>query len=270
MRRLPRRILRGYAILAFLFLYAPMVMLVIFSFNDSRIMGQWKGLTLRWYGELTGRADIWQAFNNSLYIAAVTAVVSAIMGTLAAYAMTRFKMRGSWAVESFLYVPIIIPEITEAVSILVFFSFINLPLSLLTVIIGHTAFAISFVYLVVRTRLAEYDRSVDEAAQILGANEVQTFFRITLPITLPGIIAGTLLAFTISFDDYIKTRFTIGAAQALPTIVFSEASRGGVSPEISALATLMLAISLGLAVSRVLFSRARSFRGLVKGLFRRG
>lgn len=270
MRRATKRLLKVYAIAVFIFLYAPMVMLVVFSFNSSRVFGQLVGFTTQWYSELAGRADIWTAFNNSMYIGVVTALASMILGTLAAYAMTRFRLRAAWATDAFLYIPIIIPEITEAASILVFFRSANFSLGLTAVIIGHTAFAVSFVYLVVRARLADYDRSVDEAAEILGATPFQRFFRITLPIALPGIIAGTLLAFTVSFDDYVKTRFTIGAAgESLPMLIFSEAARGGVTPEINALAAIMLFISLGLALSRVTFTKAGSLRRLVRFFTRR-
>lgn len=265
MRKVTRRLLKGYGVAVLFLLYVPMAMMVLFSFNDSRVLGRWGGFTLRWYEELARNTVIWTAFNNSVTIALVTAVLSMVMGTLAAYALTRYRVPGTWAIGAFLLVPIIIPEVTESLAIMLFFSALGMRLSLTTVVLGHTAFAISFVYLVVRARLAEYDVAVDEAAQSLGANSVQTFFRITLPISLPAILAGTLLAFTISFDDYIKTRFTIGAAgQTLPMLIFAQAARGAVSPEIAALATLILAVSMSLAVSGVLVARLRSLWGVAR------
>jgi spermidine/putrescine transport system permease protein len=261
MRRTTKRLLKLYTVAILLFLYLPIAMVVIFSFNDSAILGQWRGFTLRWYDDLFANEGIWRALQNSLVIGAATAAISAVLGTLAAYGITRFRMKGAWAFEAFFLIPVIIPEIAEALSILLFFAAVGWRLSLVTVIVGHAAFGISFVYLVVRARLSRYNLSMDEAAKSLGASSLQTFFRITLPMSLPGIVAGTLLAFTVSFDDYLKTRFTIGAAgQTLPLIFFSQAARGGVSPELSALATIMLAVSLALALERVLSSRIQALR----------
>jgi spermidine/putrescine transport system permease protein len=232
-------------------MYVPIVMMLVFSFNDANVIGAWRGFTLHWYYELFSSVDIWNAFYNSVLVALVTAMASIVLGTLTALAMARYSFKGKNVLDGLLYVPIIIPEITEALTLLLFYLWIGwgLQMGFATVAIGHIAFSIAFVFVIVRARMAGFDRSVEEAAKTLGANEIQTFFRITLPILLPGIVAAGLLAFTLSFDDFYKSAFTTGPAfDLLPLKIFSMASRGGVRPELNALATIALMISMGFAL----------------------
>jgi len=237
-----------YSALVYIFLYLPIVVVIIFSFNESRTLGKFTGFSLEWYQVLVKDKDIWIAFYNSLNIAILTTLVSLTLGTLAAYGMIRFDMGGKGAIDSLLYIPIIIPEIAEALSLLLFYKFAGYRLGWLTVLLGHIAFDISFVYVVVRARLAGFDRSLEEASLTLGANEVQTFLKVTLPLSMPGIVAAALIAFTLSFDDFIKTIFTTGPGfQTLPLIIWSQSARGGVGPEINALTTVIMAISMALA-----------------------
>ncbi len=245
MRRLCDRLFILYAIVIFAFLFIPIIAMVLFSFNDSRLTAQWQGFTTKWYHELFGKSGIWTAFYNSVLVAVVVTILSALLGTATAMAMSRYDFRGKSAFEGYLYVPIIIPEITEALSILLLYMWVGIPLSILTVVVGHLTFTIPFAAIVIRSRLAGYDRSYEEAAQSLGADELQTFFRVTLPLIAPGVIAGSLLAFTLSYDDFVKTAFTRGpGVEMLPTTIYNLARKGGVTPELNALATIALSVSL--------------------------
>ncbi|MEM1540004.1 MAG: ABC transporter permease [Candidatus Bathyarchaeia archaeon] len=195
--------------------------------------------------------DVWQAFYNSVIVAALTAILSVIFGLLAAYAMVRYSFRGKGVVDSLLYIPIIIPEIAEALTLLLFYLMIGWGLSLgfTTVLIGHIAYDISYCFVVLRARLIGFDKSLEEAAKTLGANEIQTFFRVTLPLLMPGVLAAALLGFTISYDDFYKTVFTTGPAfETLPLRIWAMSRKGGVTPQLNALTTIALAISMSLAL----------------------
>lgn len=257
MRRVWDRILKGYSFMIYVFLYAPILIMVMFSFNDSKLIAVWRGFSLRWYDTLLADPGVWGSFYNSIWVASLTSVVSMVLGTLTAFVMIRYSFRGKTILDSSLYVPVVIPEITEALSLLLFYVFTGIPLGAVTVVIGHVAFAISYATIVIRARLVGFDRSVEEAAKSLGANELRTFFHVTLPLILPGVIAGGLLAFTVSYDDFIKTAFTAGPGfQTLPLRIYAMASRGGVSPQLNALATVTLIVSLGLAVVRLRLSKS--------------
>lgn len=243
--------LRVFTVLVFALIYGPILVMVVFSFNNSTLLGAWQGFTLDWYTTLFQSGEIWQALYNSVAVAAIVAIVSVVFGTLTALAMARYSFRGKTTVDSLLYIPMIIPEISEALTLFLFYLWIGwgLGLGFTTVLIGHIAYDISFAFVVIRARMAGFDRSLEEAAQTLGANEIQTFFRITLPILMPGIIAGGLLAFTLSYDDFYKSAFTTGPGfVTLPLRIWSMASRGGVSPELNALTTVAFGISISLAL----------------------
>lgn len=256
-RRIGDKTLMLHSFFVYLFLYAPIVILIIFSFNTSKLNAVWRGFTFDWYIKLFQEPLILRAFKNSMIIAIVTTILSTIIGTLLAFGMNRYEFFGKRIYDSFIYLPIIIPEIIEALSLLIFFSFIGFALGLTTVIIGHTAFDISFVAVIVRARLAGFDRSLEEAAMDLGADEVTTFFKITLPLIMPGILAGALLAFTLSFDDYLKTAFTAGVgATTLPLQIYSMI-KFGVTPSINALSTISLLITLSLILLSQKYLRSR-------------
>lgn len=260
--------LSGYGFLAYLFLYLPIIILIVFSFNDSRSTAQWAGFSTRWYGEMVNDGQVMLALWNSLFVAIVSTAISTVLGTLAALGMERYTFRGRLAMDAILYLPIIIPDIAMAIMLLIFFNlsgigFETWNLRLLganlavpySVIIGHVAFNISFVAVVVRARLAQMETSLEEAAQDLYANPLQTFLRITLPMMLPGIIGGALLAFTLSLDDFVITFFTSGAGfNTLPVRVFGMIKRG-VTPKINAVSTLMLAVSLMLVILSLVFRK---------------
>ncbi len=249
MRKLGDRVLKAYSFLVLAFLYIPIISMIVFSFNDSHFTAVWRGFTLQWYVELINSSQLWGAFYNTIVVALIVTVLSVILGTATALAMSRYRFRGKNAFDAYLYIPIVIPEITEALSLLLLYVWAGIPLGLWTIILGHLTFAIPFAALVIRSRMAGFDRSVEEAAQSLGANEIQTFFRVTLPIISTGVIAGALLAFTQSYDDFIKTAFTRGpGVDMLPTTIYNLARRGGASPELNALATVALMVSIVMAV----------------------
>lgn len=257
------------AALAFAFLYLPILILIIYSFNTSRFNAVWRGFTLDWYRSLFSSAGatiatstssgILPALNNSLLIAAVSTVLATIFGTMLALALERFHFPGRKVVEALLFLPIIMPEITIGISLLVFFTLvfrivenltgIRLNLGLPTVIIGHVVFNISFVTITVRARLAELDPTLEQAAFDLGANEWRTFWRITFPLIWPAIFSAALLAFTLSLDDFVVTFFTTGVgSMTLPLLVYGMI-KFAVTPAINAISTLMLLASLLLVVS---------------------
>ncbi len=242
------RILAFFSALVYAFLYIPIIIVIIFSFNSSKMLGRFTGFSLKWYSVLLGDRVVWNAFYNSLNIAVITTLVSILLGTLAAYGTIRLDIGGKGAVDSLLYIPIIIPEIAESLSLLLFYKFAGYKLGWLTVLLGHIAFDISFVYVIIKARLMGFDKSLEEASLTLGANEVQTFMKVTLPLSMPGITAAALIAFTLSFDDFIKTAFTTGPGfQTLPLIIWSQSARGGVGPEINALTSIIIAFSMVLA-----------------------
>ena len=266
-KRIGELSLSGYGIGGYLFLYLPILILVFFSFNDSRSTAQWFGFSTRWYGELANDSQTILALWNSLFVALVSTAISTVIGTLAAMAMERYSFRGQLLMDAVLYLPVVIPDIAMAIMLLIFFnvsgigfepwrvSFFGVQLAVpYSVIIGHVAFNISFVAIVVRARLAQMDRTLEEAANDLYANTWNTFWRITFPMMLPGIVGGALLAFTLSLDDFIITFFTSGAGfNTLPVRVFGMIKKG-VTPKINAVSTLMLVFSL-LLISISLFSR---------------
>jgi spermidine/putrescine transport system permease protein len=268
--RLGDHVLTSHAVVMYLFLYLPILILVVFSFNDSRFLATWSGASLRWYGEMLSDDQVGVALWNSLFVALVSTTISTVIGTLAAMAMERFRFFGRLAMDAVLYLPIIIPEIAMAIMLLVWFNltgigfspwrleFFGLRLAVpYSVVIGHVSFNISFVTVIVRARLSQMDRSLEEAAQDLYANPWRTFVRVTLPMMMPGIVAGALLAFTLSLDDFVITFFTSGAGFNTLTVYVFGLVKKGVTPKINAISTLMVAFSLSL----VLLSRVMQRRG---------
>lgn len=234
----PAAWLRLFAWFVYIYIYAPILILIIFSFNTQKINVRWEGFTLDWYGVLFRNADVLLATRNTLFIAFASTTFATIIGTLAALALQRYQFRGYTLAESTLYIPVIIPEVVMGISLLAFFSQVGIRLGLNTILLAHIAFSIPFVTLVVRARLHGFDRSIEEAAMDLGANELITFWRVTLPTIIPGVVSGALLAFTLSLDDYVITYFTAGpGSTTLPLRIFSMV-RFAVTPEVNALSTL--------------------------------
>ena len=232
--------------LVYVFLYAPVIVLVVFSFNRSRLSAHWLGVTGEWYATLWRDQQIFGSLVNSLVVAAAVTLACVVFGTMAALVFARSRLRGRALLDGIVYLPLVIPEIVIAVAIVIFFSLLSLQLSLWTVIIAHITFCISYVIIVVGARLAGMDRSIEEAALDLGANEWTTFFRVTLPIAAPAILSAALLVFTTSFDDYLITSFVAGVrSTTLPLEIYSRLKRG-ITPEINAISTIILAATVPL------------------------
>ncbi|AVQ40671.1 spermidine/putrescine ABC transporter permease [Clostridium botulinum] len=237
-----------YATLVYIFLYLPIFVLVVFSFNKSKLNATFTGFTLDWYKNLINNTQILEALKNSLIIDFISTFFAVIIGTLAAIGMYRYKFKGKGAMEGLLYIPVVIPEIVMGISMLAFFSSLNLPAGLITLILAHITFCISYVIIVVRARLDGFDAALEEAAQDLGATPWQTLTKVTLPVIAPGIISGALLAFTLSLDDVIISFFAAGPdSNTLPLKIFSMV-KFGVTPEINALSTVMMVFTLSMVV----------------------
>jgi spermidine/putrescine transport system permease protein len=248
----------GLALIAFLtfaFLYVPIFVLIFFSFNKAKTGSTWTGFTLDWYKAMFQNETLIEALGNSLVIAVSATLIAVVLGTLLAMAMERYQFKGKGLWDGLLYMPVIIPEIVAGVSLLLFFATVQMERGLLTLIIAHVSFTTPFVYMTVRARLADFDRSVEEAAMDLGANELTTFFRITLPMIMPGIVSGGLLAFTLSMDDFIISNFVKGVGgETLPVYVWPQLKRS-VSPEINAASTMLLLFSICIVVISLLLQQ---------------
>ena len=245
MRRSP--LLWAASLAVYAFLYLLLVVVVVFSFNDSKLNAEWVGFTLDWYRKLFANAEMLHAAANSLLIAVVASALATMLGTMAGIAMHRFRSR---LLPFMTLTPVAMPEILLGVSLLIFFIsvFGEESLSLLTVIIAHTTFCIGFVAIIVRSRLAGMDESIFEAARDLGATPWQTFRLVTLPLIMPGVVAGALMAFTLSIDDFVITFFTAGAGvPTLPLTIYTMI-KIAVTPEVNAVSTLLMLLTLTMIV----------------------
>jgi spermidine/putrescine transport system permease protein len=239
----------------FIFLYVPIIILIIYSFNENRVVGVWSGFSTQWYAALYRDEAVLNALKVSLWVAFWSTLASTILGTLVALALERHRFRGKLVLDAGLYLPVIIPDIVMALSTLLFFVLFSVALSRYTILIAHIAFNISFVAIVVRARLADMDANLEEAAADLGADEWHTFRRVTLPLLMPGIVAAALLAFTLSLDDFVITFFVSGpGSTTLPVRVYSMI-KFGVTPEVNAVSTLMFVGSTFLVVISLLLQR---------------
>ena len=235
----------GTALAAYAFLYVPLIIVVVYSFNDSRLNAEWVGFTLDWYRKLAANGEMLTAAGNSLLIGLCASFVATVLGTMAGVAMHRYKLR---LLPVLVLAPIAIPEILMGVSLLIFFVLLNLTLGLLSVALAHIAFCIGFVAIVVRARLSGMDESLTEAARDCGASPWQSFRYVTLPLIMPGVVAGALMAFTLSIDDFVITFFTAGAGTVtLPLQIYSMI-KIAVTPEVNAVSTLLMLLTLVLIV----------------------
>ncbi len=239
------RYLKLHALLVYAFLFAPIIVLVVFSFNEARSGTTFTKFSTKWYDDLIHNEDALRAFRTTLKVAIVATLVATLLGTLAAFALTRFQFRGRSAYSTLVFISLVIPEVVLGIALLAFFvQFAHMKLGLRTVILSHITFCIAFVVVVVKARLSSFDNRLVEAAADLGATPVQSFLRVVLPLAAPGIAAGAMLAFMISLDDVVITFFTAGpGANTLPLYIFGQL-RVGVSPRINALSSFVLAFSL--------------------------
>lgn len=263
--------LNGYGLLGYFFLYLPIIILVIFSFNAINSTVEMKGFSLQWYEKLFNNHQLAQSLTNSLVLASVSTFISTIFGTMAALAMERYRFFGRTLMDAVLYLPIIIPDIAMAIMLLAFFNLSGMGFAAwrlelfgirlaipVSVIIGHVAFNISYVMVIVRARLSQMDRSLEEAAQDLYASPWMTFWKVTLPMMMPGVIGGALLAFTLSLDDFVITFFTSSAGfTTLPIYIYGMIKRG-VSPEINAISSVILVFTLVLVIGSIILQNKTS------------
>ncbi|MAY86123.1 ABC transporter permease [Arenibacterium halophilum] len=247
--------------LGFAFLYIPMVILVIFSFNESKLVTVWAGFSTKWYGELLQNEAFLDAAWVTIRVAVFSSTLATILGTMAAYVLVRGgRFMGRTLFSGMIYAPLVMPEVITGLSLLLLFIGIGLDRGVLTIVLAHTTFAMCYVSVVVSSRLVTFDRSLEEAALDLGCSPMQAFRLVTLPIIAPAVISGWLLAFTLSLDDLVIASFTTGpSATTLPIKIFS-AVRLGVSPEINALSTIMIGIVTVGVISASLVSKQAMVR----------
>jgi len=256
------RLLMPAALALYAFLYAPIAVVIVFSFNAATHGAGWTGFTTAWYAKLFANEAALQAGKNTLWLALASTAIATVLGTLLGYGLSRYRFPGQRAFAQLLQVPVFIPDIVLAVALLLFFSTLREHLTffapgLLTMVLAHVTFQIPFVAIVVRARLAGLDPALEEAARDLGASAAQTFWRVTFPLLLPGVIAGAMLAFTLSLDDFVVSFFTSGpGSTTLPILIYSSVKRG-LTPEINALSTLIVLASVLGTVTVLFFQRVR-------------
>ena len=258
---MPWGVVRIWTVLVYIFMFLPVAVVVLLSFNASQFGSfPMTGFSFRWFVELVQNEAILRAFRTSIVLGLMTAVISTTLGVLASLALVRYRVPGANTVTTMLIAPILVPEVVLAVALLLFLNFLGLNKSFALLLAGHVIFTLPFVILVVQARLVGIRRDVEEAAMSLGASPRQAFFQITLPLMLPAVLAGALFAFTISFDDITGTLFwKPGGVETVPTQIFAML-RNSISPEINALGTVMILLTvglplLGLAIARKLASR---------------
>ena len=247
-----------WTVAVFAFLYIPILLLVIYSFNDSKLNLYWVGFTTKWYGALFQNEVLLRAFKNSLIVAGATTMLSVFLGTTAAWLLYRYKFPAQQLIGLLIFIPMVMPEVLMGTSLLVLFVALGIPLGYGTLIIAHTTFCFPFVLVGVQAWLQGLDPSLEEAAQDLGATPLKAFWLVIVPYLMPAIVAGALMAFTLSFDEYIVTIFTSGAeSQTLPLKVYGMV-RVGLNPQLNALSTLFIGITALIVIGSQFFTRKKS------------
>lgn len=234
-----------YMGIIFLLMYMPVAVVIIFSFNESKLPVRFTGFSLKWYQELLGDSAMIEALGNSLILGVASCLVSAVIGTLGAVGLSRIHWKTKGALEYISILPLMIPEIILGMVLMAFFYLLNIPFGMLTLLLGHTVFCVPYILMEVKARLAGMDPSLEEAARDLGAGSFRAFWDITLPLIMPAVVSGSLLAFAMSMDDVVISIFVNGPRiSTLPVKVYTQL-KTGVTPEINALCTLMLVFTLG-------------------------
>lgn len=261
--------LSAWAVLVYAFLYLPIIVVIVFSFNDSRFGATWAGFTTKWYGVLFSRADVREAVAHTLEIALLSTLVSTVLGTLVGLGLWRYSFSFRTPLTFLLVMPIVVPDVVMGVSLLMFYAFVRVGLERIgwtfdngfwTVLLAHVTFQISYVALTVRSRLAGYGRDLEEAARDLGASGLKSFLHVVLPLAMPGVLAGALLAFTLSLDDFVVTYFTSGSGfSTLPVLIYTNVKRG-VTPDINALSALLVLVTVVVIIAANALLRPRRGR----------
>lgn len=246
-----------YLAAVLLLMYVPIVLVILYSFNESKISSVWAGLSLKWYEELFRDRALFESLRNSIVLGVSASVLAAILGTLGAVGSSKVELRGKGAMEYISTLPIMIPEIILGMVFMAFFSLIGLPFGMTTLIIAHTAFCVPYVFMLVKARLVGLDKSLEEAALDLGASKTRAFFDVLLPLIAPAIASGMLLSFAMSFDDVIISVFVAGVdSNTLPLRIYSRL-RTGVTPEINALCTLIFIVTVLLCTVSLILGREK-------------
>ena len=247
-----------WTVAVFAFLYIPILLLVVFSFNDSKLNLHWVGFTTKWYGLLLQNEVLIRAFQNSIIVAGATTLLSVFLGTTAAWLLYRYRFPAQQLIGLLIFIPMVMPEVLMGTSLLVLFVTLGMPLGYGTLIIAHTTFCFPFVLVGVQARLQGIDPSLEEAAMDLGATPLKAFWLVIVPYLMPAIVAGALMAFTLSFDEYIVTIFTSGAeSQTLPLKVYGMV-RVGLNPQLNALSTLFIGATALIVIGSQFFSRKKT------------
>ncbi|MCL2085206.1 MAG: ABC transporter permease [Oscillospiraceae bacterium] len=257
-----RALPRVYIALILALLYVPIILVIVYSFNEARISSVWSGFSLKWYAELFSDRSMFEALRNSLVLASLSSACAAVVGTLGAAGMSAraAATRAPRVMEYMATLPIMIPEIILGMVFLAFFSLLGLPFGMLTLVIAHTSFCIPYVYLMVKARIAGLDKSYAEAARDLGAGGARAFRDVTLPLITPAIISGMLLSFAMSFDDVIISMFVTGVSvNTLPIKIYTQL-KTGVSPKVNAMCTLLFAATVILGALSAWIGRPRRQR----------
>jgi spermidine/putrescine transport system permease protein len=257
-----RHTLTVFGILALAYLMLPIAVVIVFSFNDpaGRFNYTWEGFTTKHWAHPFGPPFLGDAVITSIKVGFIATIVSVALGTLVALALVRYYFRGRGTTNLLIFIPLTAPEIVLGASLLTLFLNLGTALGFWTIVAAHIMFCISFVVVTVRARLVGFDRHVEEAAMDLGANEYVTFFRITLPLIAPGILAAALLAFSLSIDDFVITSFNSGTTQTFPLYVWSQAQRG-VPPEVNVIGTMIFGVAILLMLFNILFQWRRTPKG---------
>ena len=251
------------AILVYAFLYIPLIIVVVYSFNDSKLNTEWVGFTLYWYEILFNNKEMLTAAGNSLIIAFSASFLATILGTMAGLAIHRYKLK---VLPVIVFAPVAMPEILLGVSLLLFFlQILNLTLGMVSIIIAHTTFCIGFVAIIVRSRLQGMDWSILEAARDLGASPMQCFRLVTLPLIMPAVIAGALMSFTLSIDDFVITFFTKGVGEPILPVQIYTMIKVAVTPEVNAISTLLMLLTLVMIIIATRLDSSMLCNGGVNG-----
>lgn len=248
-----KKLLIVFSSIVLVCLYLPILILILFSFNKSRINAEWTGFTFKWYLNLFGSPQVVDAFINSILIAIITTILSTVLGTICALAIHRYKYKFSKLISGLVYLPIVVPDILMGISLLILFTSFHFELDSMTIIIAHVTFCISYVVILLTARLSGMSKDLEDAASDLGATPMQTFKYVTLPAIMPGIIASSLLCFTLSIDDFVISFFVSGpSSTTLPIYIYGMVKKG-VTPEINAISTILILTIICLMVLSEVF-----------------
>lgn len=263
-KRISKAVGSIYTLIMFLFFYAPVVVMIVYSFNNSRANVVWRGFTTKWYVKLFQDAELWKIFGTTLLVAVIASVIGVVLGTMGAVGLKNAKFKGKKLITNAIYFPLVIPEIVLAVSMLLVFNMSHVSLSLGTIIAGNVTLVLPYVYITVKARLVGMDPSIEEASMDLGADRIYTFMHITLPAIMPGVMSGAFMAFSLVLDELIITSFLANAeTTTLPMKVYSMIKKG-VSPEINALTTIIFGVCAVAVLAYLAVDMVRGVRAFIR------